>query len=412
MKMKEVIAQTGLTDRAVRLYMEQGLISPSCAENYNGRKSIDFSSQDVTQLQNIALLRRADFSVAEIRRMLQNAADVPLALREYMDRERQQTEHKESILRALDALPLPESATAEDVCRCIEAAARSGAIPPEDLEPLPQERKSQQSFFRFGFFLIATSVTALAALPFLWHTFYRYFYATSDGWRLALFEYQGWLILIAAGVLFMLCNRRKSPVTPRRKRMGEIGVLLSIVLCILTAFSTLLSFGMTQPFFASRTTDPAHYGKPDKHVRDALIPQWFPDGVFDAVFPQELPPSARLPEDRLHLNNASFPVSTQYYYYYSDCIDASFDVVAQWTLSAQDYTQARSAVPQNANQTVQKGEWTCLYYADAEPEDWQNATYAILIFAFNDRTRSVRYIASFNEQMIYAEGPYYLQLDW
>ena len=80
MKMKDVIAQTGLTDRAVRLYMEQGLILPSCTENYNGRKNIEFTPQDVTRLQNIALLRRAGFSIAEIRRMQQNAADVPLVL--------------------------------------------------------------------------------------------------------------------------------------------------------------------------------------------------------------------------------------------------------------------------------------------------------------------------------------------
>ena len=42
MKIKEVIEKTGLTDRAVRLYIDEGLTSPSIEESYNGRKSIDF----------------------------------------------------------------------------------------------------------------------------------------------------------------------------------------------------------------------------------------------------------------------------------------------------------------------------------------------------------------------------------
>lgn len=67
MKIKEVIKETGLTDRAIRLYMDNDLIKPRCDENYSGRKSIDFSQNDVEQLKNIATLRKADFSIQEIR---------------------------------------------------------------------------------------------------------------------------------------------------------------------------------------------------------------------------------------------------------------------------------------------------------------------------------------------------------
>ncbi len=47
MKMKEVIERTDLTDRAIRLYIENGLVSPSCSESYAGRKNIEFSAEDV-----------------------------------------------------------------------------------------------------------------------------------------------------------------------------------------------------------------------------------------------------------------------------------------------------------------------------------------------------------------------------
>ena len=69
MKMKEVLEQTDLTDRAVRLYMENGLVSPSCSENYAGRKNIEFSEEDVDKLNNIATLRKAGFSISEIKLM-------------------------------------------------------------------------------------------------------------------------------------------------------------------------------------------------------------------------------------------------------------------------------------------------------------------------------------------------------
>ena len=70
MKIKEVCAKTGLTDRTVRFYIEEGLILPAYTENYLGRKAFDFSESDVEALRDIAVLREFDFSVEEIRRLL------------------------------------------------------------------------------------------------------------------------------------------------------------------------------------------------------------------------------------------------------------------------------------------------------------------------------------------------------
>ena len=38
MKMKEVLERTGLTDRAVRLYIANGLIAPVCNRGYTGQR--------------------------------------------------------------------------------------------------------------------------------------------------------------------------------------------------------------------------------------------------------------------------------------------------------------------------------------------------------------------------------------
>lgn len=69
MKIKEICEKTGLTDRTVRYYIEEQLISPFYTENYLGRKSFDFSEQDLERLKHIAILRAYGFSVEEIKRL-------------------------------------------------------------------------------------------------------------------------------------------------------------------------------------------------------------------------------------------------------------------------------------------------------------------------------------------------------
>ena len=56
MKMREVCARTGLTDRTVRYWTEQGLLNP-CREEQNGRLYFRFSEEDVAALERIALLK-------------------------------------------------------------------------------------------------------------------------------------------------------------------------------------------------------------------------------------------------------------------------------------------------------------------------------------------------------------------
>ena len=67
MKIKQVCEQTSLTDRAIRYYIEEGLVFPAYTENYMGRKAYDFTEADAETLQHISTLRRFGFTVEEIR---------------------------------------------------------------------------------------------------------------------------------------------------------------------------------------------------------------------------------------------------------------------------------------------------------------------------------------------------------
>ncbi len=67
MKIKEVCQKTGLTDKAVRTYIKEELISPNYDENYMGRRTFNFSDEDVQQLRKIVILRKYNFSLKEIK---------------------------------------------------------------------------------------------------------------------------------------------------------------------------------------------------------------------------------------------------------------------------------------------------------------------------------------------------------
>ena len=82
MKIKEVCRETGLTDRAVRFYMEEGLISPAGYER-NGRMYYEYYDKDIEQLKAIATLRKAGFSIEEIRQMQQAPEKIDIVLADY-----------------------------------------------------------------------------------------------------------------------------------------------------------------------------------------------------------------------------------------------------------------------------------------------------------------------------------------
>ena len=84
MKMKEVCAATGLTERAVRFYVQEQLVNPQ-SQRRGGRTWLDFSEPDVERLRAIGILRKAGFTIDEIRSMGQdfpnNAPGAAFALR-------------------------------------------------------------------------------------------------------------------------------------------------------------------------------------------------------------------------------------------------------------------------------------------------------------------------------------------
>lgn len=172
MRMKDVLARTGLTDRAVRLYIENGLLSPRQESNYAGRKSIDFSEEDVETLEVIATLRKSGFSLSDIHRMQED----PSCAREVLDGHRraltEEIEQKKQILQKLSVIPLDTPVNCRTIADGIRACASSQIIPKEDSNMSFRELKTllhrrTTSLLTFVFLLIGfvglLSVTVRAA---------------------------------------------------------------------------------------------------------------------------------------------------------------------------------------------------------------------------------------------------------
>lgn len=128
MKLKEVCEQTGLSRKTIRLYEEKALFAPH-KERRNGRDYREYTEEDVHQLQVIASLRRAWFTMEEIRRM---QAD-PAAIREIIPQYKQwllaQKVQLDGLIAAAEDIPLEEVTSIEDLSARMESATSRLPLP-------------------------------------------------------------------------------------------------------------------------------------------------------------------------------------------------------------------------------------------------------------------------------------------
>ncbi len=147
MKIKEVCDKTGLTERAVRLYLEKGLVHPQ-SQWRQGRTYHDYQQQDIQRLTEIAALRRVGFSLEEIAALLQQNQQVDIILEHHcrkLEEETRQSEQQAQLLGQLAETSWPDGST---LARAILRADTSKV--PVDTEPdfgradtLTREEKQQ-----------------------------------------------------------------------------------------------------------------------------------------------------------------------------------------------------------------------------------------------------------------------------
>lgn len=390
MKIKEVCEQTGLTDRAVRYYIEEELITPFYKENYLGRRAFDFSQADADRLGQIAVLRKFGFTIAEIREIFARPDAIGNVLRAVRERKEKNLSEQQTLLCAL-------TRAQEEQPDSISALVSYLSEPVETL-PLPASDGNSFGVLRVlrsvGLFL-ATWLPPILCVLALIVVLRFYYYPVYNGFVIALTA-----LSLLPSLLMLLLPRL--PLKERAKRKTRIVILVFCVLSIV--ISPILTFGIVS---RSETTDIRNYRKLD------------PDCLANRIdLYQELFPAWPHYFENVRTENGFETVYLDAHYLYRDlpAFDYTYDIYAEWPLEEDAFyaeiERVRDVFSAYPYETVEKGAYTCMILSDGEPLfEPVTDSYTYCIFAYNEAEKRVRYL--FCDSLENGEDqPYYLELDW
>lgn len=119
MRISEVCAKVHLTERAVRLYIREGLVQPG---QRNGITVFD--AEGVVRLEQIAAMRRADFSIDQIRSMLTAPSEIDTVISEKKKQLTQRINESQTLLSVLENI-----GSVEQLVEAIQSAEVPAAGP-------------------------------------------------------------------------------------------------------------------------------------------------------------------------------------------------------------------------------------------------------------------------------------------
>lgn len=386
MKMKAVCERTGLTDRAVRYYIEEGLIDPAYVENYLGRRAYAFSEEDVAALRDIVVLRKYGFSVAEIRQMQDAPALIPPLVEALRERKRGAIADEQALLDVLQRTEAADCADIRELTSALSDAAERIAVPQEDAA-----HGVRQTVFR----VICRVVSILFALLELFgcaaivlDACMQYHYPKGS----ALVRVLAAVFLLPAVLTLVL-----PMIHVNRKWLQRLRRIFAILCVCFLLPSLFFSFGIVT---RSETDDILNYR------------------CFDA---DSLAGRSPLLQDLFPL---WAPVKGERQYLYRDLpgFDPTYDVYAEWSLSPEDFwkeiEKARTVLDAHTSEvlTIRKGPWICLcsfpfHSAEDDPFEPVHDSYEYSIFAYNETELRVRYLDGYSLEDGFYQ-PYYLELDW
>jgi len=409
LKIKEVIAATGLTDRAIRLYIDNGLVLPENQKSYTGRNSYNFTQADIDCLNQIATLRKADFSLEQIKRLKLGGESAQKALLEYLNAKRESVVTGQKIVDALKDFPAREAVTMESVCVKIKESIENTPLPEADKKETKGE-KVEKWLMRSAAIIILTVWGLLGygvLLTYREDFLFPQFYANPVNYIGTAYV----LIPIFLSVAVLLLYRKCVLIPKKRKKRKRIGgIVLGLALLIIVQPIGMVSLTMMPPVY-SETDNPENYLMLGTYAK-------MYGGDIHKLFPPNIPRSA-LAEDSRWYPPDKFLDTTEYYYYFQNVVDPSFRIYAGWALPENEFAEELNRIhnyyPDGAKQQGKWGDWVCLSFTDDSlvfDEAKDLIYYYYLIFAYNEKTCEVRYIASYSMDCGREEDPYFLALQW
>lgn len=193
MKIKSVCELTGLTARTVRLYIEEELITPKFTENYLGRRSYDFSDEDVKELRSIATLRTFGFSISEIRRIAESKDNSREIINDLCERKSRMISEEGHMLSVLSRLDRDGSYTVFEIAEFLSSSSEKKRLPEDDtmsklLYYLKNPKKIAKIILRVMDYLLLIASVAFQLLFPCAHLFERKFPRVND-WEMFFIVY-------------------------------------------------------------------------------------------------------------------------------------------------------------------------------------------------------------------------------
>lgn len=423
MKIKDVMEKTQLTDRAIRLYMENGLVSPSCNESYAGRKNIEFSEEDIEALRNVATLRKAGFSISEIKTLKQGSVPCRKTVEEFIEKTSVKIESDKAVVEKLEAVVTNENLTIETICESLNAVTEEKAVPTEDSKISPAEKIERIFFFSLG--VTGAVYTLLSAIFQYLNNTYNYPMRFPTPTKYFIFKVICIIMVLGISIYYLVRYRKnnKRPVI-KKERILSIAALVILVPTFLCSLWMHLGSTLSSFEFYSQTTNLNKYQIIDDDVEflsddiNKFFPIWIESYAKDYydVFGE---PAIILDLINYH----TYPHDMKYFYRYQlvHDDDTDFTMLLQQKLSNDEFIETVQKYENFENEvntiirTRQKGDWVCLYYNTfgETPEDYYGG-YFYRIFAYNSKTNTVRYIMEYNAGSptgLYTV-PYHMDLTW
>jgi len=408
MKIGTVCELTKLSDRAIRHYIDEGLLYPDCTKNYLGRKSFDFSDADVHTLQNISVLRKYGFSIPEIKAIMDDPAQSIPIIQKIQQDKLSAIQKETELLHVLLTLNRETAYTIPSLAEALRTPSLDDIQPPKD-----PEESALAGAFRFWFwliccpvllFIICSLLSSLLGIPrkFLFVKFYPY---APEFLRIIL---AGITPFLFASAMLVISSRRC-----RRKRMLHTILAGTIFICyFLVGGFCLLDFMLSSeihfPIY-SETEDPADYlnlGSLEHEYEEVFL-----------LFPAEIPDHA------ISQNGQPHPETTRYYNFTEDRWDRRFEIFAQWTLSQEELDSEKARLLAVFSETAviqaQWGNWIFWSFTDRNPVlrlqegnlyTRERALNYYVVFAYREDEGLVRYLVSYSDN--HDNEPGFLALDW
>ncbi len=393
MKIKEVSEKTNLTERAIRLYIEEGLIAPSVNESYSGRRNIDFFPEDVERLKSISVLRKAEFSISEIKLLQSQPEKSKEILKAFIDRTNKRIETDTETVTCLIPLLSEEDLSLEQIIDCLDSPVMTEKeVPSEDSEISPLQRFIRRLFLGVG--VIGLLYNLACSVPIFWveiRDIREYLYPQYD-WD-GMFFLGIVFAAVLLSILIIFLNRKNALASKKKQRIRSIFSLLLICACVWCSFMTsalafLASVSLPESFVVSRTCDTENYMSFDSgEARDAL----------KEFLPEELPDVKGIKYEYYHKVSQGAPEPPHTDVFLEIPLDEKI-----FRKTVEKYKAFRPSDSVCEPEEEKKGGWSIIYYRQ---EDEMAPTCYTPVFAYNEKNQKVRFICEYNAGISFRGAP-------